>query len=83
MFLQYGLLRRRLPPIVSNIPIVEQAVPIRESKKEVRYNDRAVNARIVGCTSEYLGSSPDRGTVVVSSRIVMETRRTTSRSLAP
>ena len=53
MFLQYGLLRDDFKRIVSNVPHVEQVVPIREMRKEVRHDDRTVEARVVGCTPEY------------------------------
>ncbi len=54
LFVEYGLLRDDYRRIVSNIPAIEQAVPMREIKKEVRCLDRTVEARIVGCTPEYL-----------------------------
>ncbi len=53
MFLEYGLLRDDFHRIVSNIPMIEQAVAIREMRKEVRYNARTVEARVVGCSPEY------------------------------
>ena len=52
-FLEYGLLRDDYKRIVSNIPGIEQAVPMREIKKEVRFGARTVEARVVGCTPEY------------------------------
>jgi putative ABC transport system permease protein len=53
MFLEYGLLRDDYKRILSNVPMIEQAVPIRELRKEVRCNARTVEARVVGCTPEY------------------------------
>jgi putative ABC transport system permease protein len=54
LFLEYGLLREDFQRILSNIPdVIEQAVPMRHIKKEARYNDRTVEVRLVGCTSEY------------------------------
>jgi putative ABC transport system permease protein len=50
----YGLLRADFDRIVSNVPTLSQAVPMREIKKEVRYLDKLADARIVGCTSKYL-----------------------------
>lgn len=64
LFMEYGLLRDDYQRIVSNLPVIEQAVPMREIKKEVRCFDRTVEARIVGCTPEYLDLnllSVDRG----------------------
>ena len=54
MFLQYGILRADFERIKSNVPMVTQVVPIREMRKEVRYLDRSVEARVVGCTAAYL-----------------------------
>ena len=54
MFIQYGLLRDDYDRIITNVPALEQAVPIRELRKEIRHDDRTVDARIVGCTPEYL-----------------------------
>jgi putative ABC transport system permease protein len=53
LFLEYGLLRDDFKRIHSNVPLVQQAVAIREMRKEVRYRSRTVEARVVGCTAEY------------------------------
>ncbi|MGE0759522.1 MAG: ABC transporter permease [Pirellulaceae bacterium] len=55
MFLQYGLLRADYKRIVTNIPasVLDNAVPMREIRREVRYNDRTMEARVVGCTAAY------------------------------
>ena len=50
----YGLLRDDYDRIVSNVPTLLQAVPMREIKQEARYLDKVADARIVGCTSKYL-----------------------------
>lgn len=50
----YGLLRDDYDRIVSNVPTLSQAVPMREIKKEARYLDKVADARVVGCTSKYL-----------------------------
>ncbi|MEX2111866.1 MAG: ABC transporter permease [Pirellulales bacterium] len=50
----YGLLRDDYDRIVSNVPTLLQAVPMREIHKEIRYLDRVSDARIVGCTAKYL-----------------------------
>jgi putative ABC transport system permease protein len=55
MFIAYGVLRDDYRRIVSNLPIIENAVPIREIRREVRFDDRYVEARVVGCTPEYMG----------------------------
>ena len=53
-FIQYGLLRSDVGKIMTNAPMVDKAVAIREIRKEVRYIERSVEARIVGCSPEYL-----------------------------
>ena len=53
MFLQYGLLRDDFKRIRSNLPMVEEAVPMREIRNEFRYHTRAVEGRLVGCTPRY------------------------------
>ncbi len=54
-FLEYGLLRDDFQRIVTNIPqgVIEQAVPLREIRKELRRDDRTIEGRVVGCTPEY------------------------------
>ncbi|MEX2119668.1 MAG: ABC transporter permease [Pirellulales bacterium] len=54
MFVSYGLLRDDYQRISTTIPTVLRAVPLREISKEVRYLDRTVESRLVGCTPEYL-----------------------------
>jgi putative ABC transport system permease protein len=54
MFIAYGVLRDDYRRIVSNLPMIENAVPIREIRREVRYDDRFVEARVVGCTPDYM-----------------------------
>jgi putative ABC transport system permease protein len=50
----YGLLRDDYDRIVSNVPTMLQAVPMREIKKEARYLDKVTDVRIVGCTAKYM-----------------------------
>lgn len=52
-FLEYGLLREDYNRITSNLPWLERAVQIREMKKDVRFVDNTLQARVVGCTPEY------------------------------
>ena len=52
-FLQYGLLRDDFKRILSNVPMIERAVPMRVLRKEIRVDDRTLEARLVGCTPEY------------------------------
>ena len=55
-FLEYGLLRDDYKRIITNLPpaILDNAVPMRELRKEVRCSDRTLDARIVGCTPAYI-----------------------------
>jgi putative ABC transport system permease protein len=52
-FIEYGLLRDDFKRIVTTIPTVRQAIPMREVSKEARYLDRATDIRLVACTAEY------------------------------
>jgi putative ABC transport system permease protein len=54
-FLEYGLLRDDYQRIVTNVPqgVIEQAVAIREMRKEFRRDEYTVEGRLVGCTPEY------------------------------
>jgi len=55
MFIVYGLLREDYDRIMSNVPTIRQAVPMREiSPREVRNLDRVLDVKLVGCTPEYL-----------------------------
>lgn len=50
----YGLLRADYRRIVENIPNIHRAIPMRELKFELRLDDRTADAKLVGCTEEYL-----------------------------
>jgi len=49
----YGLMRDDYDRMVSNIPTLLQAVPMREIRKEARFLDKVTDVRVVGCTSKY------------------------------
>jgi putative ABC transport system permease protein len=69
-FLEYGLLRDDLKRIVSNVPMIDKAVAIREIRKEIRYGERTLEARVVGCGPEYFSLnhlSMDRGRFLTDS----------------
>ncbi len=51
---RYGLLRADYDRLVSNIPSIERAVPMREVRFELRFSNRTVDAKLVGCLEEYL-----------------------------
>ena len=53
-FITYGLLREDFERIVSNVPTLEQAIPMREIRYEIRNGDRVADCKLVGCTPEYL-----------------------------
>jgi putative ABC transport system permease protein len=50
----YGLLRDDYDRIVSNIPTVRRAVPMRELRFELRLGNRTADAKLVGCVEEHL-----------------------------
>lgn len=52
-FIQYGVLRDDYRRIISNVPTILQAVPMREIRREVRFGQNATEVRLVGCTPEY------------------------------
>ena len=51
--LPYGLLREDYDLLLATIPTVRGAIPIREMRREIRYRDRSIDGRLVGCTPEY------------------------------
>ncbi len=50
----YGLLRADYARILSNIPNIRRAVPMRELRFELRRGNRAADAKLVGCSEDYL-----------------------------
>ncbi len=46
---RYGLLRADYRRMLSNIPTVERAIPIRELKREVASKGRRISANLIGC----------------------------------
>ena len=46
----YGLLRADFRRILSNVPTITRAVPIRELRRECRVDSRTTNINLVGCT---------------------------------
>ncbi len=50
---EYGLTRDDFDRIVSIVPHVKRAVPLREIRKEVRYQSRLTDARFIGATPDY------------------------------
>ena len=51
--LPYGLFREDHARLLETIPTIKSAIPIREMRREVRYGDRTIEGRLVGCTPEY------------------------------
>lgn len=49
----YGLLRDDYLRILSNVPTVTRAVPIRDVRFELRAKDHRADTKVVGCTQEY------------------------------
>jgi putative ABC transport system permease protein len=52
--LSYGLLRDDYDRLLADVPTIRQAVPMREIIREVYNRDRVVDAKLVGCTPEYV-----------------------------
>nr|WP_232105540.1 ABC transporter permease [Gimesia panareensis] len=52
--LQYGLLRSDYKVLTETLPTIISAAPIREIDREVRFLKEAMNARVVGCTADYM-----------------------------
>jgi putative ABC transport system permease protein len=50
---RYGLLREDYKRIISNIPTVTRAIPMREIHRKMQVGDRATDVRLVGCTTDY------------------------------
>ncbi len=50
----YGLLRSDYRRILSNVPSITRAVPIRELKREFMVAGRTVDVNLVGCTADHL-----------------------------
>jgi putative ABC transport system permease protein len=55
LFVQYGILRADFARIMANLPFITEAVPMREIRTEARFEARTIEARLVGCTSDYDG----------------------------
>ncbi len=49
----YGLLRSDYQRILSNVPTITRAVPIRELKRSLMHRGHTVNAKLVGCTLDH------------------------------
>jgi putative ABC transport system permease protein len=51
--ISYGLLRDDYDRILTNLPTITQAVPMREITREVRRDEFAVAGQVIGCTPAY------------------------------
>ena len=49
----YGLTREDYDMLVSTIPTIRSALPIREMRRQFQFKDRKLDGRLVGCTPEY------------------------------
>ena len=49
----YGLLRSEFELLTSTIPTIKSAIPIREIRRQIKYEKRELDGRLVGCTPEY------------------------------
>jgi putative ABC transport system permease protein len=52
--LVYGLRRDDYDRILANIPTIRQAVPMREISREAHNRAHVIDAKLIGCTPEYL-----------------------------
>ncbi len=50
----YGLLRDDYRRILTNIPNLRRVVPMRELRREIRVQDHVADAKLVGCSEDYL-----------------------------
>lgn len=50
----YGLLRADHRRILSNVPTVRRAVPMRELRREMRVGDLSADSKLVGCSEDHL-----------------------------
>jgi putative ABC transport system permease protein len=50
---QYGLKRSDLELLISNVPTINSALPIREIRRQFTYGRHTVDGRLVGCTPDY------------------------------
>jgi len=53
--ISYGLLRDDYERILSNVPTVTRAVPMREISREVRHREHFIDGQVIGCTPDYFG----------------------------
>lgn len=49
----YGLTRAEYAMLLSTVPTLKSAIPIREIRRQFQYGDRKIDGRLVGCTPEY------------------------------
>ncbi len=49
----YGVTREEFDLLVSSIPTIRSALPIREIRRQFSFKDRKLDGRLVGCTPEY------------------------------
>ena len=49
----YGLTRDDFDMLVSTVPTIRSALPIREMRRQFQFKDRKLDGRLVGCTPEY------------------------------
>ncbi len=57
-FITYGLLREDYQRIVSNLPSLQRAVPMREIRYEARNGDLTTDCKLIGCTPRLQTAQP-------------------------
>lgn len=49
----YGLKRAELDMLISTVPTIRSALPIREIRRQFQFEEQTIDGRLVGCTPEY------------------------------
>ncbi|MAV36129.1 MAG: ABC transporter substrate-binding protein [Planctomycetaceae bacterium] len=73
--LAYGLLRSDYDKLISTIPTIKSAIPIREIRREIRFRDRVVDGRLVGSVPEYAEVTQlqvDRGHFITDAEVKLQ-----------
>ncbi len=52
-WVEYGITRDDYDTLMDTVPTIARALRIREAYREAYYRDKSLNARLVGCTSQY------------------------------
>ena len=73
--LAYGLLRSDYDKLITTIPTIKSAIPIREIRREIRFRDRVIDGRLVGSVPEYAEVTQlevDRGHFITDAEVKLQ-----------